>query len=209
MVHGELGYGPLEIATLHGICSSGMMALKNAYLQVAIGEKRTAISVASEFASRFFKSSRFDEMGTVAEEGSLPLEAAFLRFMLSDGAGAVVIQDEPKASGISLRIEAIRKSDDQSPRTSPPAPPSTASAKPSLRSCRTMRQRLPPSARRIAISLRRAVPRASSMLARLRHATSNTTTAIPISNGAMTFIPLSAVGLLLIELRDTGAVVNV
>ena len=55
MVHGELGYGPLEIATLHGICSSGMMALKNAYLQVAIGEKRTAISVASEFASRFFK----------------------------------------------------------------------------------------------------------------------------------------------------------
>ena len=27
MVHGELGYGPLEIATAHGICSSGMMAL--------------------------------------------------------------------------------------------------------------------------------------------------------------------------------------
>ena len=101
MVHGELGYGPLEIATLHGICSSGMMALKNAYLQVAIGEKRTAISVASEFASRFFKSSRFDEMGIVAEEGSLPLEAAFLRYMLSDGAGAAVIQEraqEPPAS---------------------------------------------------------------------------------------------------------------
>ena len=39
-------------------------------LQVAIGEKRTAISVASEFASRFFKSSRFDEMGTVAEEAT-------------------------------------------------------------------------------------------------------------------------------------------
>ena len=107
MVHGELGYGPLEIATLHGICSSGMMALKNAYLQVAIGEKRTAISVASEFASRFFKSSRFDEMGTVAEEGSLPLEAAFLRYMLSDGAGAAVIQSEPRTSGISLRIDWI------------------------------------------------------------------------------------------------------
>ena len=107
MVHGELGYGPLEIATLHGICSSGMMALKNAYLQVAIGEKRTAISVASEFASRFFKSPRFDEMGTVAEEGSLPLEAAFLRYMLSDGAGAAVIQSEPRTSGISLRIDWI------------------------------------------------------------------------------------------------------
>src|SRR6476660_389177 len=107
MVHGELGYGPLEIATLHGICSSGIMALKNAYLQVALGEKRTAISVASEFASRFFKNSRYEEMGVVAEEGTLPLEAAFLRYMLSDGAGAVVIQDEPKASGISLRIDWI------------------------------------------------------------------------------------------------------
>src|SRR6185437_15296999 len=85
MVQGELGYGPLEITTSHGICSSGMMALKNAYLQVAIGEKRTAISVASEFASRFFKNSRYEEMGVVAEEGTLPLEAAFLRYMLSDG----------------------------------------------------------------------------------------------------------------------------
>ena len=60
MVHGELGYGPLEIATTHGICSCGMMALKNAYLQVAIGEKRNAICVASEFASRGFKSTRYE-----------------------------------------------------------------------------------------------------------------------------------------------------
>jgi len=107
MVHGELGYGPLEIATSHGICSSGMMALKNAYLQVAIGEKRNAISVASEFASRLFKDSRYDEMGAAAEDGSLPLEAAFLRYMLSDGAGAVVIEDQPAATGISLRIDWI------------------------------------------------------------------------------------------------------
>src|SRR6185369_3176494 len=68
MVQGELGYGPLEIATMHGVCSSGMMALKNAYLQVAIGEKRNAISVASELASRWFKSSRYKAMGANAEE---------------------------------------------------------------------------------------------------------------------------------------------
>lgn len=107
MVHGELGYGPLEIATAHGVCSSGMMALKNAYLQVAIGEKSNAVSVASEFASRLFKSSRYDDMGAAAEDGSLPIEAAFLRYMLSDGAGAVVIEDQPAASGISLRIDWI------------------------------------------------------------------------------------------------------
>ncbi len=107
MVHGESGFGPLEIATSHGICSSGMMALKTAYLQVAIGEKRNAISVASEFASRLFKHSRYAEMGTAAEDGSLPLEAAFLRYMLSDGAGAVVVEDQPAAAGVSLRIDWI------------------------------------------------------------------------------------------------------
>lgn len=107
MVHGELGYGPLEISTAHGVCSSGMMALKHAYLQVAIGEKRNAVSVASEAASRLLKSSRYVDMGPDAEDGSLPLEAAFLRYMLSDGAGAVVIEDRPAASGISLRIDWI------------------------------------------------------------------------------------------------------
>jgi 3-oxoacyl-[acyl-carrier-protein] synthase III len=107
MVHGELGYGPLEISTAHGICSCGMMALKNAYLQVAIGEKRNAICVASEFASRGFKSTRYDEMKTVSDDGSLPMETAFLRYMLSDGAGAAVVESEPAASGISLRIDWI------------------------------------------------------------------------------------------------------
>ncbi len=107
MVHGELGYGPLEIATSHGICSCGMMALKYAYLQVAIGEKRNAICVASELASRGFKSTRYAEMDAIADDGSMPMETAFLRYMLSDGAGAAVIESAPAASGISLRIDWI------------------------------------------------------------------------------------------------------
>lgn len=106
MVHGELGYGPMEISTAAGICSSGMMALKNAYLQVAIGEKRNAITVASEGGSRVFKSTRYLELDR-ADDGSLPLEAAFLRYMLSDGAGAAVIENAPAASGLSLRIDWI------------------------------------------------------------------------------------------------------
>jgi 3-oxoacyl-[acyl-carrier-protein] synthase III len=107
MVHGELGYGPLEIVTAHGICSSGMMAMKNAYLQVAIGEKRNAICVASELASRIFKSSRYENMGAIDDDGSLPMETAFLRYMISDGAGAAVVENAPAASGISLRIDWI------------------------------------------------------------------------------------------------------
>ena len=106
MVHGELGYGPMEISTAVGICSSGMTALKNAYLQVAIGEKRNAICVASELASRIFKSTRY-ETALLGQDGPLPLEAAFLRYMLSDGAGAAVVEDTPAATGISLRIDWI------------------------------------------------------------------------------------------------------
>ncbi|MEV5839845.1 3-oxoacyl-[acyl-carrier-protein] synthase III C-terminal domain-containing protein [Nocardia sp. NPDC052112] len=107
MIHGELGYAPMEVMTAHGICSSGMMALKDAYLQVAIGEKSNAVAVASEFASRGFKSSRYAEMKSVIEEGTLPMETAFLRYMLSDGAGAAVLRSEPEPDKISLRIDWI------------------------------------------------------------------------------------------------------
>lgn len=107
MIHGEVGFAPLEVMTAHGICSSGMMALKDAYLQIAVGEKRNAVVVASEFASRGFKSSRYAQMESVVEDGTLPMETAFLRYMLSDGAGAAVLQNEPAAEGISLRIDWI------------------------------------------------------------------------------------------------------
>ncbi|MFC8529865.1 3-oxoacyl-[acyl-carrier-protein] synthase III C-terminal domain-containing protein [Nocardia sp. NPDC057227] len=107
MVHGELGYPPMEIVTAHGICSSGMMALKNAYLQVKVGEKRTALAVASELASRGFKHTRYAEMKTTTEDGSLPMETAFLRYMLSDGAGAAVVSDTAPADRTSLRIDWI------------------------------------------------------------------------------------------------------
>ena len=107
MIHGELGYAPMEVMTAHGVCSSGMMALKAAYHEVAIGEKRNAVAVASEFASRGFKSSRYAEMQSVIEQGTLPMETAFLRYMLSDGAGAAVIRPEPEPDKISLRIDWI------------------------------------------------------------------------------------------------------
>ena len=84
-----------------------MMELKNAYLQVAIGEKRRATSIASEFASRGFKSTRYDEMQAISEDGSSADGTAFLRYMLSDGAGAAVLESAPATSGISLRIDWI------------------------------------------------------------------------------------------------------
>lgn len=107
MVHGELGMPPLEVATLHGICVSGMMAMKSAYLQVKAGEKRTAVSCASEFPSRVFKNTRYETQKSFEEGNNIPFDTDFLRWMLSDGAGATVLQDRPNPHGLSLKVEWI------------------------------------------------------------------------------------------------------
>ena len=101
------------------------------------------------------------------------------------------------------------RSDDQRPRSNPKRPPASARTKPSTSNCRTIRPRLPPSASRMAISFRRAALRASSILARLRQATSNTTPDIPKSRGASRVILLPLVGLVLREKRESLSIVNV
>jgi 3-oxoacyl-[acyl-carrier-protein] synthase-3 len=107
MIHGELGNAPCEIVSTHGVCNSGMMALKSAYLNVLAGQARVAVATASEFSSRSMRSKRLSGVKSVDEDGSLALEIAFLRYMLSDGAGAAVIQDRPAKAGVSLRIDWI------------------------------------------------------------------------------------------------------
>lgn len=106
MVHAETTLPTMEIATHHGVCASGMQAMKNAYLQVQSGEKETAVSCASEFPSRVFKHTRFDAQ-TKFMDHPIPFDTDFLRFMLSDGAGAAVLQQKPSRHGLSLRIEWI------------------------------------------------------------------------------------------------------
>jgi len=106
MVHAETGLPVMEIATHHGVCASGMQAMKNAYLQVLSGESRAAISCASEFPSRIFKHTQF-EAQQGSRDSAVPFDTDFLRFMLSDGAGAAILQNSPAPSGLSLRIEWI------------------------------------------------------------------------------------------------------
>ena len=105
MVHGELGTRSMELASLHGVCASGMMALKTAYLQVGAGEHDVAAACASEFPSRVFKGGRYAEQDFVQAEGTLPLDTEFLRWMLSDGAGAAVLSHRPNPRGLSLKVE--------------------------------------------------------------------------------------------------------
>jgi 3-oxoacyl-[acyl-carrier-protein] synthase-3 len=106
MVHAELKAPTCEIATLHGVCASGVMALKSAMLQVMAGGKNTAVACASEFASRLFKSSRFEAQAKV-KSGNLSFDSEFLRWMLSDGAGAAVLRNSPAPEGLCFEVESI------------------------------------------------------------------------------------------------------
>jgi len=108
MVHGELPeLSPLEVMTSMGVCCAGVGALKYAASQVKLGEKTSAIAVASEQPSRLFRHTNFEAETEIQSGKMLSFDAEFLRWMLSDGAGAMLIQNQPNSSGISLQIEWI------------------------------------------------------------------------------------------------------
>ena len=109
MVQAELGLPELEILTAHGICSSSMMALKAAWNSLRLEEHEAALVVSSELASRLLKKQRYEAAtkSTFAEK-SVDFNTEFLRWMLSDGAGAFLLQNRPAPKGVSLRIDWVR-----------------------------------------------------------------------------------------------------
>ena len=114
MVHGELGWPRLEVVSLAGICVSGIAAFKHAWLTVRAGDARRSVAVASELASMGLHARNFDaEYEHAAEqlEGrpELAFEKDFLRWMLSDGAGAVLLENAPRGT-LSLRVDWIELS---------------------------------------------------------------------------------------------------
>jgi 3-oxoacyl-[acyl-carrier-protein] synthase-3 len=106
-VHGELGGGPLEIASFQSVCGSSLMAAKAAWLQVRANEHDVAVSCAGEFSSRWFRPEFYQGTSLVDAKGRLRAEADYLRFTLSDGAGAVVMEPKPRPDGLSLRVEFV------------------------------------------------------------------------------------------------------
>ncbi len=106
-VHGELGGAPLELASFQSVCASSLMALKAAALSVRTGEHECAATVASEFSSRWFRPGFYEDTTLLDGKGRLAMEADFLRFTLSDGAGALVLESKPRRDRATLRIEWI------------------------------------------------------------------------------------------------------
>lgn len=107
MVHAASGLGRCGIASHQSVCAASMMAIQNAFHQLKAGTVRNAVCCAAELPSRMFKADRF--AGQAAFEGldNLPIEIDFLRWMLSDGAGAMLLQNEPSGKGVSLEIDWI------------------------------------------------------------------------------------------------------
>ncbi|MCR9214404.1 MAG: beta-ketoacyl-ACP synthase III [Proteobacteria bacterium] len=106
-VHNKSELPPLEVSSFQSVCASGMMALKNAYLNVIAGERKAAISCASEFSSRWFRPGFYDPYLAASGDQQLDSDAEFLRWTLSDGAGALLVEPRPNQTGFSLRIDWI------------------------------------------------------------------------------------------------------
>ncbi len=108
MVHGFLKNGNLEINSPSGACCSGMNAMKYGFLAVKSGQVSNAACSGSERASSWMKAYIFENevahLKELEENPILAFNKEFLRWMLSDGAGAVLLENEPKGK-TPLKIE--------------------------------------------------------------------------------------------------------
>ncbi len=110
MVHGELGLPPCEAVGTSGICLAGISAFKYAYMSVATGMAQSAAAAGSELASATLRAENFsaesdEKLNELEKRPELAFEKDFLRWMLSDGAGAVLLQNRRGSGPVSLRID--------------------------------------------------------------------------------------------------------
>ena len=106
-VHAELSLPPLEIASFQSVCASSLMAAKTAYLHVKGGDKQAAAVVGSEFSSRWFQPGFYREVASFLGSDETRMAGEFLRWTLSDGAGALLFEPRPNERSASFKIEWI------------------------------------------------------------------------------------------------------
>lgn len=108
MVHGLLKNKSVELNSSMGICCSGMNALKYGFLSIKAGNSKNAICTGSEKVSTWLSAQKYNNeiinLKNLEEQPIIAFKKDFLRWMLSDGAGAFLLQNKP-AGEISLKIE--------------------------------------------------------------------------------------------------------
>lgn len=112
MVHGLLKEAAnTQVISFSGVCCSGIHALKHSYLSVLSGDTKNAVVGASERTSSLLKHQNFEEESRKLEQleanPMIAFDKEFLRWMLSDGAAATLLENKPNANGTSLKIEWI------------------------------------------------------------------------------------------------------
>lgn len=110
MVQGELKLRPCEVVATGGVCLAGMTAFKYAYMAVLTGQARNAIATGSELSSAMMSARNFEpeaeaKIRELGMQPELAFEKDFLRWMLSDGAGAALLQPQPAEGRLSLRVD--------------------------------------------------------------------------------------------------------
>ncbi len=101
MVQGELAAPPMTTSSHAGVCAAGLAALQHAAMALEAGRAQRGLVVTSEVPSRLFKRSRFASRGY-----DIDFDAHFLRWMLSDAAGAWLVENAPR-EGLSLKLTGL------------------------------------------------------------------------------------------------------
>jgi 3-oxoacyl-[acyl-carrier-protein] synthase III len=104
MVHGELGTPPCEVFSAAGACTASMAALKYAAMAVVSGASKSAVVTGSELMSPLMRAQHFgpeleSRLQALEKDPHVAFEHEFLRWMLSDGAGACLVEGAPTRRG--------------------------------------------------------------------------------------------------------------
>jgi 3-oxoacyl-[acyl-carrier-protein] synthase-3 len=108
MVHGLLKNKSVELNSSTGVCCAGMNSLKFGFLSIKSGNSKNAICTGSEKVSTWLNAQKYnheaDNLKSLEEQPIIAFKKDFLRWMLSDGAGAFLLENKPRGT-ISLKIE--------------------------------------------------------------------------------------------------------
>lgn len=108
MVHGLLKNKSVELNSSTGVCCAGMNSLKFGFLSVRSGNSKNAICTGSERVSTWLNAQMYNHeasnLKSLEEQPIIAFKKDFLRWMLSDGAGAFLLENKPRGP-ISLKIE--------------------------------------------------------------------------------------------------------
>ena len=108
MVHGLLKNQSVELNSSTGVCCAGMNSLKFGYLSIKSGNTKNAVCTGSERVSTWMMADKYAHevvnLQNLEEQPIIAFKKDFLRWMLSDGAGALLLENKPRGT-VSLKIE--------------------------------------------------------------------------------------------------------